>query len=583
MGQPPERSKDSNSDPPAPELEADIRTFLIADVRGYTLFTLERGDEAAAKLAAKFAAVVQEIVDQRGGTVLELRGDEALVVFRSARQALRAAVELQRKFLDETAADPSLPLGVGMGLDAGEAVRVGEGYRGGALNLAARLCGQAVPGEVLASQEVVHLARRVEGLRYVERGPMHLKGLPRPIRPVAVSAEGEDLTKAFAQLAEARTPGRPVDGGRGPLARHRRTLAVGSLIVAVALAVAAVVLLLPSGTTSKAPTGSHPALVAAGARLATYATTGDETTGFMSPNGVGPAVLDRFLWVASPADLRLTWIDPTNSRILGSTPLDAVPSAIAAGDAGDGQDSIWVASEIGGSVTRLNPQTAKVIATIPVGFGIGALAVGEGGVWVANFDDNSLSRIDPTTNRLAATYRIRARRIVSRAIRSGSTIELSLRGVAVGNGAVWASMSFIGHQPLIGGTGVETGILAKVDPRTGKELLDRVLFEVTASGGSIGPTPMVVDGDQVWVSSSFNNTLYLIDESTGDVQKTIPVGESPSFVAVDGQGSVWVACTGNQSLWRVDESSADVNRTITLSGRPFGLSVGEGRVWVVVQ
>lgn len=28
-----------------------IRTFLIADVRGYTLFTQERGDEAAAKLA----------------------------------------------------------------------------------------------------------------------------------------------------------------------------------------------------------------------------------------------------------------------------------------------------------------------------------------------------------------------------------------------------------------------------------------------------------------------------------------------------------------------------------------------------
>jgi ABC-type transport system substrate-binding protein len=35
--------------------DAQIRTFLIADVRGYTLFTQERGDEAAAKLAAKFA------------------------------------------------------------------------------------------------------------------------------------------------------------------------------------------------------------------------------------------------------------------------------------------------------------------------------------------------------------------------------------------------------------------------------------------------------------------------------------------------------------------------------------------------
>jgi class 3 adenylate cyclase len=41
-------------DPPLPgegEQTVQIRTFLIADVRGYTLFTQERGDEAAAKLA----------------------------------------------------------------------------------------------------------------------------------------------------------------------------------------------------------------------------------------------------------------------------------------------------------------------------------------------------------------------------------------------------------------------------------------------------------------------------------------------------------------------------------------------------
>ncbi|HEU5225726.1 MAG TPA: hypothetical protein VFV29_07985, partial [Actinomycetota bacterium] len=49
-----------------------IRTFLIADVRGYTLFTQERGDEVAAKLAAKFAEIAREIVQARGGTLLEL-------------------------------------------------------------------------------------------------------------------------------------------------------------------------------------------------------------------------------------------------------------------------------------------------------------------------------------------------------------------------------------------------------------------------------------------------------------------------------------------------------------------------------
>jgi class 3 adenylate cyclase len=111
---------------------AQIRTFLIADVRGYTLFTQERGDEAA----AKFADIAREGVEVRGGTLLELRGDEALCVFLSAREAIRAAADLQQRFVEGTLDQPELPLTVGIGLDAGEAVSVQGGYLGGALNLA---------------------------------------------------------------------------------------------------------------------------------------------------------------------------------------------------------------------------------------------------------------------------------------------------------------------------------------------------------------------------------------------------------------------------------------------------------------
>jgi len=47
---------------------------------------------------------------------------------------------------------------VGIGLDAGEAVPVGSGYRGAALNLAARLCGVSRAGEVHSSLGLVELA-----------------------------------------------------------------------------------------------------------------------------------------------------------------------------------------------------------------------------------------------------------------------------------------------------------------------------------------------------------------------------------------------------------------------------------------
>jgi class 3 adenylate cyclase len=109
-----------------PSDDVHIRTFLIADVRGYTLFTQERGDEAAGKLAAKFARIAREVVEGRGGTLLELLGDEALCVFGSPRRAIRSAVELQERFVEETLADFTLPLTVGIGLDAGGRRLVGR-------------------------------------------------------------------------------------------------------------------------------------------------------------------------------------------------------------------------------------------------------------------------------------------------------------------------------------------------------------------------------------------------------------------------------------------------------------------------
>ena len=66
--------------PPTPRASADapVRTFLIADVRGYTRFTQEHGDEEAGRLAAAFAELVRETILSSGGELIELRGDEAL-------------------------------------------------------------------------------------------------------------------------------------------------------------------------------------------------------------------------------------------------------------------------------------------------------------------------------------------------------------------------------------------------------------------------------------------------------------------------------------------------------------------------
>jgi basic membrane protein A and related proteins len=173
---------DAESPPP-------LRTYLIADVRGYTRYTNEHGDEAGAKVAARFADLARRGVTAHGGELVELRGDEALAVFASARGALRAAVELQRLFRTSFDDQPALPVGVGIGLDAGEAVPVAGGFRGGALNLASRLCSHAAAGEVLASETVVALARHVEGIRFRARGSRRFKGFDEQVNVIEVMPE----------------------------------------------------------------------------------------------------------------------------------------------------------------------------------------------------------------------------------------------------------------------------------------------------------------------------------------------------------------------------------------------------------
>ncbi|HEY8686623.1 MAG TPA: adenylate/guanylate cyclase domain-containing protein, partial [Chloroflexota bacterium] len=167
-----------------------VLTFLFADVRGYTRFTAEHGDEAAARLAARFAAIAREVMAASGGEVYELVGDQAVAVFTSSRQAMRAAVALQQRMAEERTADPSFPVTIGIGLDAGEAVPVEGGYRGGPLNLAARLCARAAAGEIFASAGVIHLARVVADIDVRDRGFASFKGMAEPVRVVQVGAAG---------------------------------------------------------------------------------------------------------------------------------------------------------------------------------------------------------------------------------------------------------------------------------------------------------------------------------------------------------------------------------------------------------
>ena len=173
------------------EAGSSFRVFLIADVRGYTRFTQMEGDAAAARLATKFAWIAREAVAARSGRVIELRGDEALAVFDSPEQAVRAALELLATCAEETEVESDLPLNVGVGIDAGEAVPVEDGFRGAALNMAARLCSFALAGEVLVTPTLAEKA--ITGgdgdFEFRPHGDAQFKGIDEPVEVMKAVAQ----------------------------------------------------------------------------------------------------------------------------------------------------------------------------------------------------------------------------------------------------------------------------------------------------------------------------------------------------------------------------------------------------------
>jgi YVTN family beta-propeller protein len=500
--------------------EVRIQTFLIADVRGYTLFTQQRGDEAAAKLAAKFARIARETVQQRGGSVIELRGDEALAVFSSARQAVAAAVDLQERLVDETIDDPELPLPVGIGLDAGEAVPVEAGYRGGALNLAARLCGQAGPGEILASRSVTHLARRVEGVRYVDRGKVQLKNLTDPVELVRIVPEGVDPAE---RLRTALPP-------TGPPRRRTRVKIAIAAVVALAVAVGATIVLLPDD--------SEPT-IAAGA------------VGFLGPSGdlegtVGVGEFPRglasgagSLWVADQESGSLVQVDPSTFRVEERIPVGVGPSGVALASG-----LVWVANTDERTVSMVDPQAHRVVQTVVVGNGPAGIVADGDRVWVANSVDATVTEIDATDGSVVDIYPVGERPVA----------------LAAAEGAVWVANA-------------SDGTVSRVVSGDGETLTIPV---------GRGPTAIASGFGALWVANAEDGTVTTIDPATGSVTGTEHVGQEPVAVAAAGDG-IWVASARDGNVLRIDPATTRVTDTYEIGNEPRALTESEGGLWVGVE
>ena len=149
--------------------------ICFLDLTGYTRLTEERGDAAAADLAARLAQLVQRTAGQHGGRAVKWLGDGVMFHFREPGPGVLAALEMV-----EEASVAELPP-AHVGLHAGPVLFQAGDYFGRTVNAAARIADYARPGEVLVSQEVVD-ASDGAAVAFTEIGPVELKGLAGALR-----------------------------------------------------------------------------------------------------------------------------------------------------------------------------------------------------------------------------------------------------------------------------------------------------------------------------------------------------------------------------------------------------------------
>ena len=149
--------------------------ICFLDITGYTRLTEERGDEAAANLAAKLAGLVRRSSQQHRGRPVKWLGDGVMFYFREPGGAVFAALEMV-----EGVANHDLPP-AHVGVHAGPVVFQDGDYFGRTVNVAARIADYARPGEVVVSEEVVEAADGAP-VSFEEIGPVELKGVAGALR-----------------------------------------------------------------------------------------------------------------------------------------------------------------------------------------------------------------------------------------------------------------------------------------------------------------------------------------------------------------------------------------------------------------
>jgi class 3 adenylate cyclase len=171
-------------------------TVVFVDLRGFTAFAETAEPEEVMAVLREFHAAMGRLIDEHEGTLERFTGDGMMVFFNdpvpvpdAPARAVRMALAMRTKVetLTRDWRKRGWELDFGVGIAQGYATLGAIGFEGrwdyGAIgtvtNLAARLCGEARPGQILISRRLFGAVESV--VRAEPVGELTLKGFSRPV------------------------------------------------------------------------------------------------------------------------------------------------------------------------------------------------------------------------------------------------------------------------------------------------------------------------------------------------------------------------------------------------------------------
>jgi class 3 adenylate cyclase len=195
-----------------PNLPTGTVTFLFSDIEGSTTLLKRLGDERYAELLATHRRLMRDTFVGYGGQEIDTQGDAFFYSFTRARQAVAAAVDVQRAHATATWPEDVM-VRLRIGLHTGEPIVGDEGYTGLDVVRASRLAAIGRGGQVLLSETTRAIVANdlPDGIRLRSLGERTLRDIERP-EPLAelvipdVRVSGDERT---ARGTEADPPEQP--------------------------------------------------------------------------------------------------------------------------------------------------------------------------------------------------------------------------------------------------------------------------------------------------------------------------------------------------------------------------------------